>query len=269
MESKGGKLLQAGLWPNKINKVTRQPLFSGQEMAVLAYKLDLRSIVFFYLIYENKKREDFSLHTSWWLLQLSFNILIVIFFLMTFLHLRRNRPGKPYFQKTLQILESKIAVLEDLFGKTDGQLKKSRLMVDKKEEKLKQWVHQAEHQLVLFNEAIKSARQLKEKLLSLQAQMQAQVQQALFQQPQVPPQTQAQVPPQTQAQAQAPMGAQGPNNPHPSQAAQPSFHLNHLNDTESVSPYSQHKKPAPTRKLKQIFRHPNPSGYHSNRNVEE
>ena len=152
---------------------------------------------------------------------------------MTFVHVRRNMPGRPYFRKTLKVLESKISVLEDLFGKTEKHIKKAGLMVNKKEESLKQWTHQADHQLVLFNDAIKTARQIKEEILHLHAQLspmvalQAQQVQQLQQIQQVqqgqgiPPSQMTSPPPS--ASTSASVTASPP--PHP----QPSFHLNHLN----------------------------------------
>ena len=61
---------------------------------------------------------------DWWLIQLCFNISFVVFLLITLLYVRRNMPGRPYFRKNLQLLENKIGVLEDLFGKTEKQIKK-------------------------------------------------------------------------------------------------------------------------------------------------
>ena len=229
---------------------------------------------------------------DWWLIQLCFNIIVLIFFLMTFVHVRRNMPGRPYFRKTLKVLESKISVLEDLFGKTEKHIKKAGLMVNKKEESLKQWTHQADHQLVLFNDAIKTARQIKEEILHLHAQLspmvalQAQQVQQLQQIQQVqqgqgiPPSQMTSPPPS--ASTSASVTASPP--PHP----QPSFHLNHLNQLKNThqnahhsspssfppfgveKPSSRRQQPASSnpayeeffkdntsnRKLKQIFRHP-------------
>ena len=178
-------------------------------------------------------------------------------------------PGRPYFRKTLQILESKISVLEDLFGKTEKYLKKTSLVVNKKEESLKQWTHQADHQLVLFNDAIKTARQLKEEILAFQEKLSSAV--AI----QVPPSPQQpsfhlnhlkNIPPSQQPSSHAPYPSHPPYPSYSQQQQQPSSSapLPPSNGqggmhSSQENPFSSSQEPFsdtnPARKLKQIFRH--------------
>lgn len=80
-------------------------------------------------------------------LQIFFNIVVFTFILMIFARLRRPAKDDPRLSKGLQMLSSKIAILEDLNDRTERQVQQMLNLLDQKSKELQQKIAASETQV--------------------------------------------------------------------------------------------------------------------------
>lgn len=89
----------------------------------------------------------------WTLTQILFNLILL--FGVASLWIKLNRPPKddPRLSRGLQLLQSKIAVLEDLSDRTESQVKQLSALIDQKSKEVHYKIEQAEKTLVQIEQA--------------------------------------------------------------------------------------------------------------------
>jgi transposase len=98
-----------------------------------------------YHIYDKSVREVAL--SVWILLQIAINIVLFLGVWMLWTKFRRPPKDDPRLSRGLQLLQSKIAVLEDLSDKTETQVKQLATFLDRKCKEVQKKIHEANEQM--------------------------------------------------------------------------------------------------------------------------
>lgn len=90
----------------------------------------------------------------WTLLQVVFNLFVFAALVATWWRLRRPPQDDPRLSRGLQLLQTKITVLEDLSDRTDAQVKQLTTLIDQKTRALQNKVIEAEQQIVKIDHSV-------------------------------------------------------------------------------------------------------------------
>jgi cell division septum initiation protein DivIVA len=82
--------------------------------------------------------------TTWTLIQIVFDIFFALGVFVIVMRLNRAPKDDPRLSRGLQLLQSKIAVLEDLSDRTDAQVQQLMSMIEQKSREVQAKIHQAE-----------------------------------------------------------------------------------------------------------------------------
>lgn len=100
--------------------------------------------------------------TSGWLLQLFFDLLMIVALVVVWQRLRRPAQEDPRLSRGLQLLQSKIAVLEDLSDRTDAQVRQLGNLLEQKARQLQNKIIEAEHQIQRVDASMKRSKEVAE-----------------------------------------------------------------------------------------------------------
>jgi hypothetical protein len=87
-------------------------------------------------------------------MQVFFNIVVLTLIFVVFARLRRPAKDDPRLSKGLQLLSSKIAVLEDLNDRTESQVQQMLTLLDQKSRELQQKIMNAESQVLQIQQSM-------------------------------------------------------------------------------------------------------------------
>lgn len=87
-------------------------------------------------------------------MQVFFNIVVLTLIFVVFARLRRPAKDDPRLSKGLQLLSSKIAVLEDLNDRTESQVQQMLTLLDQKSRELQQKITNAESQVLQIQQSM-------------------------------------------------------------------------------------------------------------------
>ncbi len=90
----------------------------------------------------------------WTLLQVVFNLFVFAALVATWWRLRRPPQDDPRLSRGLQLLQTKITVLEDLSDRTDAQVKQLTTLIDQKTRALQNKVIEAEQQIIKIDHSV-------------------------------------------------------------------------------------------------------------------
>ena len=101
-------------------------------------------------------------------LQILFNIVVLIALYVTFVRLNRPAKDDPRLSKGLQLLTSKIAILEDVNDRTELQIQQMMTLIDAKARELQQKIHDADAKMqsigVAMNRSLEVAEIFQDKI---------------------------------------------------------------------------------------------------------
>ena len=100
--------------------------------------------------------------TVWVLLQVTFNLLFFAGLVTAWLRLRRPPQDDPRLSRGLQLLQTKITVLEDLSDRTDAQVKQLTSLLEHKARTLHDKVLESEQQLLKIEHAMQKSHEVAE-----------------------------------------------------------------------------------------------------------
>jgi hypothetical protein len=95
--------------------------------------------------------------TIWTLLQLIFNIVVTVFGLLALIRASRKPADDPRMSRGLQMLQSKISVLEDLSDRVETQSKQMIRLMEEKELQVKEAIDMAHAQIQQVENSIKKS----------------------------------------------------------------------------------------------------------------
>lgn len=98
----------------------------------------------------------------WSLLQIIFDIVVVIGFAVFWARLRRPPQDDPRLSRGLQLLQSKISVLEDLSDRTDAQVKQLTQLIEQKARFLQNKIIESEHQIQRVDQSMQRSKEVAE-----------------------------------------------------------------------------------------------------------
>lgn len=98
----------------------------------------------------------------WTLMQIVVNIVLGLGVLVLWLRLKRPPKDDPRLSRGLQLLQSKISVLEDLSDRTDVQVKQLTTLLDQKARQLQNKVHEGERQIQKIDQAMERSMEVAE-----------------------------------------------------------------------------------------------------------
>lgn len=98
----------------------------------------------------------------WTLLQIVFNLLMFAGMVALFLRLRRPPQDDPRLSRGLQLLQTKITVLEDLSDRTDAQVKTLSSLLDQKNRVLQNKILEAEQQVLKIDHSMEKSMEVAE-----------------------------------------------------------------------------------------------------------
>jgi hypothetical protein len=97
-----------------------------------------------------------------WLLQIVVNLVLAIGITVLWIRLRRPPQDDPRLSRGLQLLQSKIAVLEDLSDRTDAQVKQLNQLIEQKARLLQNKIIESEHQISRVDSAMQKSKEVAE-----------------------------------------------------------------------------------------------------------
>ncbi len=100
--------------------------------------------------------------SAWWLLQIFVNVAMAVGISILWIRLRRPPQDDPRLSRGLQLLQSKIAVLEDLSDRTDAQVKQLSSLIEQKARLLQNKIIESEHQIQRVDQAMKRSKEVAE-----------------------------------------------------------------------------------------------------------
>src|SRR5580692_288023 len=100
--------------------------------------------------------------TLWSFLQIVFDAIIFVAVIASWLRLQRPPKDDPRLSRGLQLLQSKITVLEDLSDRTDAQVKQLSLLLDQKSRYIQDKILQAEHQVLKVDQSMQKSLEVAE-----------------------------------------------------------------------------------------------------------
>lgn len=98
----------------------------------------------------------------WTLIQIVFDLFVVVGMASMAFRLRRPPQDDPRLSRGLQLLQTKITVLEDLSDRTDAQVKQLSSLLDQKTRVLQNKVIEAEHQIVKIDHSMNKSIEVAE-----------------------------------------------------------------------------------------------------------
>ena len=98
----------------------------------------------------------------WTLLQIVFNLIAVASIAALWMRLRRPPQDDPRLSRGLQLLQTKITVLEDLSDRTDAQVKTLTTLLDQKNRLLQNKILEAEQQMVKIDHSMHKSMEVAE-----------------------------------------------------------------------------------------------------------
>jgi gas vesicle protein len=98
----------------------------------------------------------------WTLIQIVFDLFMVVGMASMAFRLRRPPQDDPRLSRGLQLLQTKITVLEDLSDRTDAQVKQLSSLLDQKTRVLQNKVIEAEHQIVKIDHSMNKSIEVAE-----------------------------------------------------------------------------------------------------------
>lgn len=100
--------------------------------------------------------------SAWWLLQIFVDVAMAVGFSILWIRLRRPPQDDPRLSRGLQLLQSKIVVLEDLSDRTDAQVKQLSSLIEQKARLLQNKIIESEHQIQRVDQAMKRSKEVAE-----------------------------------------------------------------------------------------------------------
>ena len=98
----------------------------------------------------------------WTLSQIVFNLVMFVGFVSFWLRLRRPPQDDPRLSKGLQLLQTKITVLEDLSDRTDAQVKQLSALLDQKTRIVQNKILEAEQQVLKIDHSMSKSLEVAE-----------------------------------------------------------------------------------------------------------
>jgi len=98
----------------------------------------------------------------WMIFQVVMNISLALFVYVIWVKLRRPPQDDPRLSKGLQLLQSKISVLEDLSDKTEIQVEKLSTFLDKKIKLVQNTIQEADQKILLIQQATQKTKEVAE-----------------------------------------------------------------------------------------------------------
>jgi hypothetical protein len=99
---------------------------------------------------------------TWTLLQIAFDLVCVVGFIAAWSRLRRPPQDDPRLSRGLQLLQTKITILEDLSNRTDNQAKQLTMLFDQKMRMLQNKVLEAEQQILKIDHSMNKSLEVAE-----------------------------------------------------------------------------------------------------------
>ncbi len=99
---------------------------------------------------------------AWTLLQICVDLGLVIGISVMWVRLRRPPQDDPRLSRGLQLLQSKIAVLEDLSDRTDAQVKQLTHLIEQKARLLQNKIIESEHQIQRVDSSMQKSKEVAE-----------------------------------------------------------------------------------------------------------
>lgn len=99
---------------------------------------------------------------SWWLLQVFVDVCAFVGLTVVWIRLRRPPQDDPRLSRGLQLLQSKISVLEDLSDRTDAQVKQLSHLIEQKARLLQNKIIESEHQIQRVDQSMKRSKEVAE-----------------------------------------------------------------------------------------------------------
>lgn len=100
--------------------------------------------------------------SPWILLQICVNLGFIVAISVMWFRLRKPPQDDPRLSRGLQLLQSKIAVLEDLSDRTDAQVKQLTHLIEQKARLLQNKIIEAEHQIQRVDSSMKKSKEVAE-----------------------------------------------------------------------------------------------------------
>jgi hypothetical protein len=98
----------------------------------------------------------------WALLQITVNLIFFVGMIALWMRLRRPPQDDPRLSRGLQLLQTKITVLEDLSDRTDNQVKQLTALLDQKTRMLQNKVLEAEQQIIKIDHSMTKSLEVAE-----------------------------------------------------------------------------------------------------------
>ena len=96
----------------------------------------------------------------WFLLQLGFNLFLISAIYVMWTRLRKPPQDDPRLSKGLQLLQSKISILEDLSDRTDTQVAQLSALLEQKAKKVQSKIEEAQSQLRQVEHSISKSKEM-------------------------------------------------------------------------------------------------------------
>jgi mannose/fructose/N-acetylgalactosamine-specific phosphotransferase system component IIB len=100
--------------------------------------------------------------STWFLVQLSFDIALILVLGLVLVRFSKRPKDDPRLSRGLQLLQSKIAVLEDLSDRTDVQVRQLTTLLSEKGKELQERIFQADHQINRIKESMRKSLEISE-----------------------------------------------------------------------------------------------------------
>lgn len=100
--------------------------------------------------------------STWTLLQIFVNLTLGLGLAVMWVRLRRPPQDDPRLSRGLQLLQSKIAVLEDLSDRTDAQVKQLTHLIEQKARLLQNKIIESEHQIHRVDQSMQKSKEVAE-----------------------------------------------------------------------------------------------------------
>ena len=100
--------------------------------------------------------------SAWLLLQIFADVILALAVAVLWLRLRRPPQDDPRLSRGLQLLQSKISVLEDLSDRSDSQVKQLTGLIDQRARLLQNKIIEAEHQVQRVEQAMHKSKEVAE-----------------------------------------------------------------------------------------------------------
>lgn len=100
--------------------------------------------------------------TTGWMIQICVDVMMLLGVAVTWFRMNRPAQDDPRLSRGLQLLQSKIAVLEDLNDRTDAQVKQLTNLIEQKSRLLQNKIIEAEHQIRRVDSSMNKSKEVAE-----------------------------------------------------------------------------------------------------------